>query len=175
MKRTFPYLFKIASNNNAQPLVYTQLTANVAPGVGGVTFIPVGNSSILRIHDRVVLDPGYAAEETTEVITIPGSANFTAILKNSHANNNFVGLHFACAALYCQPTAANTGPIYLGNNAAMSNNAYLIAKLTNVAANTQPYDWTDNQQGSGINPLNTKEYFSYGMANDTYAVTLTYI
>jgi hypothetical protein len=175
MKRTFPNLFKINTSNNSQPLCYTTLTANVNPFGTVPVFIPVATSTNFRIHDRVVLDPGLTMEETTEVISIPGNANFTAILKNSHNNNNFVGLHFACATVYCQPTAGNTGPIYIGNNAAMSNNAYVIEKLTNVAANAQPYDFSDNQQGSGINPLNTKEYFGYGTANDTYTVALGYI
>ena len=178
MKRTFPSLFTVGATNTAQPLVGTLLTANVSSGGSVPVSIPVASSAIFRVNDRVEIGIGSSVAEITFVNTIPDSTHITAIIKNAHnnvANNNSIALHQAIAGLYVQPSAGDSGILYLGNNIAMSNNSYLVKALTNVAANVQPYDWNDDEQGSGINPLNTREYWAYGTANDTYNVVLTII
>ena len=185
MKRTFPQVFTIAANNSANPLVYTTSTAAITPpglsGQGGTayavrpTLATLAANNIFIPQDLISVEPGNANAEIIRVISTPSNNTITAEFKKAHAANVYIGLHFKIASLYVQTVAGGANAIYLGNNKGMSSNSWLIAQVQKTSANTQPYDWTDNEQGSGINPLNTNEYWAYGTAGDQYNVVLTYI
>lgn len=172
----------LAANNSANPLIFTTLSAAVNPPITpGQTqeVVPslasVATSSIFRVQDLALVEPGNTNQELVRIISIPGTGNLTATFKKQHASGSYMALQAPIASLYVQTVPGGAATIFLGNNKSMSNNSYLIAQINNSTAGTQPYDWTDVETGSGINPLNTNEYWAYGTAGDKYNVVLTYI
>jgi hypothetical protein len=140
-----PYL------NNAEPM-----RVSAIPSPNQLTFGPGTGAGVSTYSNATLQNP---------------------VAVNSHVNGGFgvgawVSLLLDCNSIYVQPEDDNTGQwLYIGNSPSMTATYRRIKKLTKVASNAQPNDWTTPAVIG--NPYRVSELWILGTAiGDGYTVTL---
>lgn len=165
--------FSIVAAGTPQPLVSTATTAAIVASASPVN-IPVGDSSLFSVNDRISIDannlhPGL--QEMKRIMTIPDATHITVPdLSFSHVSGVYVYPAYLINSLYVQTALGNTGLIYLGAQGMNKTGLVkVIATLFN-ATTGQPIDFSDART-FGPNPSNANEVWVDGTTGDKYQPT----
>lgn len=175
-QRTFKY-FTIVSGGTPQPLVGTTLSAALTAPLNPDTAVnaAVADSSMFLNGDWVVLEvDGAALEERVKVFNVPDSTHIKLVgVKNSHASGAIVRLGTAINSLFVQSKDGNAAPLFIGTSSAMVKaiGAFVIAKIVQVAAGTQPTELDSTRSGLA-NPDTMGQLWIDGTTSDSYLVSV---
>ena len=160
MIRAFKY-FSIAAGGTPQPLIGTTISAAVGP-VAGVSppnpnntlALTVADNSMFSVGDWGVIGKPSSGEERLLIQSKSGTTTVTVRLPkdglvNAYGSGSYFRLSNQMNSVYIQGLDGNTGPLYVGTGDAMvkATGVLLIAKLQQVATNSQPIDFHDGRSG----------------------------
>lgn len=186
--KAFKY-FAIQLGGTPQPVYGTWLTAAITPAmvsyanVGGVSgndnqlTISVNDSTpFLGAQYAVIVDPTTFNSERVLVINPPPNSTSINIqgVQNTHpggayGTGSWVAVGDNAQTVYVQAMEANTGPLYIGTKPQMvkTGGIFVIAKILQLAAGTQPNDFSSSRGG----PVDTEPLSNYwidGTTGDQY-------
>jgi hypothetical protein len=158
---------------SAQPLMSDVTTAAVAiPLKDQDVIIPVANSAIYQVGDRITLEPLTTNQDTYKISVIPsGGTTLQGSLEgaagHTHASGVIIQLANPAMDVVVQPIDGGTGPVIIGSDNTVTNAAggNAIYRLDKTAAGTQPNPW-HMAGGTDHNICNTAEAWMAGTTGD---------